>query len=434
MEEDTNLIDSPLAPTYCDKWEFSAFLEVVSEEEPSFSPFVTIEEHGKCRSNIREKVCFDLVGERSKQRMDTNEMEREIYAHLKRELAKVTGAYIILSQLFSLAEKIGTDMPVVLQGPAGQAAFRAAVWALVEEKQLTPVGKSPRTVSGLHVKYKVVRGETAKEDGLAVQIVREILPPAKVDYYIKKPQDFIADRELIRVLCDCARKKTEDWLTVNERAYELFGDEKFFKGGGKDRSRGEVILKRLGLDFSDVGCLETVEPFFSFQHKEFYRLPSRKIYIIENKDTFWSFKRQVMDKSSRLAADMLVYGEGRKILSSFTFMTEYESGPGRDAFFYFGDLDPEGINLYGELITAYPGYTITPFYEGYQELWRLGSERAPIAVTTAQKLKEVHLLKFLEGFSPQVALAMRRHLEEGFYIPQEALSAREMRKRFGRME
>lgn len=180
-----------------------------------------------------------------------------------------------------------------------------------------------------------------------------------------------------------------------------------------------------------MACEETVEPFFGFYDKDFHSLISRNIFIVENKDTFWSFKRNIMDYSSRIKVDMLVYGEGRKILSSFKFVSEYDVNLLADRFFYFGDLDAEGINIYCELLDEYPQYEISPFHEGYQAILEIGLRRESAKTPKEQKLKKENIFRFIKVFEDSWAAKLKKHLEGGFYIPQEALSATEMKERFG---
>ncbi|QNB47772.1 hypothetical protein BR63_16735 [Thermanaerosceptrum fracticalcis] len=372
----------------------------------------------------------------------------ELYIRLKNEINSIQSRYILLERLFSTAEGINYDMPVFLQSPEGRAAFNNAVMKLVSEQFISPVG-NPNTAQGLHLKYRINRSLEKKDKDLVAQIIRSIAPPATLDYYIKNPQDFLNDRVIIEIICLFLKQKNKDLITVNERAYQLFDDEKFFKGEGKNRSYGETVLKRLGLSYASIGCQETVEPFFSFQNKDFYSLAARNIYIIENKDTFWSFKRNIMDSSSKIKADMLVYGEGKKIVSSFQFIEEYEVDAQQDHFFYFGDLDPEGINIYCQLLDEYPQYKIYPFAEGYKAVLEIGMLREPVKTPKEQRVRKENIEKFIQALeeSPELKklessvssgvfdlswiVMLKKHLEGGFYIPQEALSATKMKERFG---
>lgn len=222
-------------------------------------------------------------------------------------------------------------------------------------------------------------------------------------------------------------KNADNWVTVNERSYELFGDEKFLQGAESGRSRGKIILNRLGLDYRDLGCRETLEPFFSFIEKTFHSTTDRQIFIIENRDTFWSFKRNM----TPIKADMLVYGEGRKILSSFQFMEEYNVILGRDKIYYFGDLDAEGVNIFCELADKYSSYGIIPFREGYLAMLEIGTRRGLLKTPKPQRMSRVNIERFISFFEQPWAAKLKSLLEKGFYIPQEALSATEMKERFG---
>lgn len=365
--------------------------------------------------------------------MKCNEMYNSelFYIKLKNEIYIYQGKYIFLGRLLSAIEGDNYDMPAYLQSPEGRDAFHDAVMKLVSEKLISPVGKKPITTHGLHLKYRINRKAEKKDDELARQIIKSIEPPAKLDYYLKNPQDFVKDRVIIEIISSFLRQKNNDIVTANERSYQLFGNEKFIKGDGKNRSHGETVLKRLGLGFSNIRCEDTIEPFFSFQNKDFHSKVSRNVYIIENRDTFWSFKRNIMDCSSIVKADMLVYGEGKKIISSFKFVDEYDVDPQRDIFFYFGDLDAEGINIYCELLDQYPQYRILPFCEGYQAVFEIGQRREPVKIPKQQKVNIENIERFISAFDQSWAIKLKKLLEGGFYIPQEALSAVEMKERFG---
>lgn len=365
--------------------------------------------------------------------MNCNEsVKKELYTKLKNEVKSGHGQYILLAALLTAAESMGQDMPAFLQSLEGQRIFHSAVKQLVEDAVLLPVGPTPNTIGGVYSKYKKINEMKPKEDELVPEMVRIIVPPAKLDYYLKNPRDYTEDREIITIISDFLRQRRFEMVTVNERAYELFRDEKFFKGTGKARSRGERILKRLGLNYQSIGCKETLEPFFSFAKKDFHLHNERKIYIIENKDTFWSFKDNVMEAAAAVTVDMLIYGEGRKILSSFKFIEEYEINPKRDEVFYFGDLDPEGINIYAELAAGYPQYQIDPFYAGYEAMVAIGLARPPAVIPKQQVVKAVNIERFLAGCNKELAEKLNELFISGCYIPQEALSAVEMRERFGK--
>lgn len=374
--------------------------------------------------------------------INDNVFENELYIHLQNYIGNCQSKTISLERLQSGAQSINNDMPVFLQSPEGQAVFHNCLQKLAAEHFLKPVGKKPDTVQGLYFKYKILKELSSKEFALTSDIIKLITPPASVDYYLKNPQDYWTDREIIEVLCSFLKQRNAGPLTINERAYQLFGDEKFFKGDHRSRSRGETVLKRLGLEYQSISCLETPEPFFSFLGKGFYSQSGRDIYIIENKDTFWSFKRTLMDCPSVIKPDMLIYGEGRKIISSFRFIEEYGIDPRKDRCFYFGDLDPEGINIYCELVDEYPQYMIELFALGYEAVLKIGLAHKAVKTPKEQRINKGNIEAFiaaLRQYSRDHGIfdladfdKLKKYLEDGFYIPQEALSAAGMKERFGK--
>lgn len=359
-------------------------------------------------------------------------LEKEIYILLKKEINDTGNKFIMLRRLFAVVENISSDMPIFLQSPEGQVVFYNGVNTLLTEQIILPVGKKINQ-NGLYVKYRINVRYEKKDNQLVTEIIRNISLPATLDYYAKHPEDYLNDKDIIDILLNFTKNKNDSIVTVNERAYELFGDEKFFKGDEKIRSRGETVLKRLGLDYLHLGCIETIEPFFSFYKKDFHLKHSRKIYIIENKDTFWSFKH-LMDSAVDFDLDMLIYGEGKKILSSFKFIDEYEINLKADTFIYFGDLDAEGIKIYGNLKARFPEYSIRPFYQGYQAIIEIGLMRKLVKTPKMQKVSEENIEKFINEFDEIFAKKIREIISEGFYIPQEALSAIKIKERFGNLD
>lgn len=356
-------------------------------------------------------------------------IEDEIYKILKKEIGNCHLKYILLNTLHCAVEKYDQEMPLFLQSPKGQAIFSDGLKRLVTEQIISPVGKKPYTHNGLYNKYRILKDLKGKDNQLITEIVRNIALPSAVDYYIKHPQQFINEQEIIKTINDFIKKGDHDVATVNERAYELFNDEKFFKGD--ERSQGEVILKRLGLNYSDIGCVDTPEPFFSFCRKDFFLRNARNICIIENKDTFWSFKKTVLDSEYTPNLDMLIYGEGKKILSSFRFIEEFEIEPSIDKFYYFGDLDPEGINIYCELRDKYYIYNVIPLLEAYVAALEIGRTHELIKTPKQQRISENNIRRFTHFFDEPWDMEIQKLLEGGFYIPQEALSAARLKERLG---
>lgn len=178
--------------------------------------------------------------------MNLNGADSEkIYRVLKKQVEKWPRTFIPLDSMYAGAEKISVEMPAFLQSPRGQVAFGLAVQRLVTEQGIVPVGKQPYTQQGLHQKYRINRPRIIRDEQLQMDIIRGIRPPASIDYYIQNPDEFLQDRPIITAMVEFLAREEQTMMTVNERAYQLFGDEKFFKGAGKSRSRADQLKELL---------------------------------------------------------------------------------------------------------------------------------------------------------------------------------------------
>ncbi|MDD4681410.1 MAG: hypothetical protein PHP79_11145, partial [Clostridia bacterium] len=206
-------------------------------------------------------------------------LEQEMIEKLRNKISYNRGSYILLAVLQKTVEGMNQEMPAFLMSSDGRAIFRRCIGTLISDNLISPVGRKPDLADGLYSKYRIFKTSQRKDEELASQIVRTIAPPARIDFYLKNPDLYLKDRDVIEKIIGFLNQATGDIVTVNERSYQLFGDEKFFRGAQSSRSRGETILHRLGLDYRDIGCEETLEPFFSFISKDFHSATDRHIFI-----------------------------------------------------------------------------------------------------------------------------------------------------------
>ena len=197
----------------------------------------------------------------------------------------------------------------------------------------------------------------------------------------------------------------------------------------------KIFLQRIGRTLTDLSCYLTTEPFFYIDYRSKpaaalengpVSVSSYTALIVENKDTFYSIKRawQVGNRSiSGISFDLLIYGEGRKIVGSFAFAQEIpDLVPETMRVYYFGDIDPEGIDIFGSLAAAFPLVTIEPFVSCYQALIRRYGRNAPLRREKNQKLRTVHEETFLSYFTSELSQEIRELVHTKKYIPQEGLS------------
>lgn len=305
----------------------------------------------------------------------------------------------------------------------GYVAFASVIEELCREKRLSPVrssGSNGRTppLFNRYRKQRVRLDESGQQQLLSlhprIKVDRYLVSPAQYEkdqVYLLALDKFFKDRELSKTLSTP--------YAVNERSFQIFADEKFLTS-----SAGRTFLQQVGLTYADLGCYQTYEPFFYVD----YRQPGEaagQILVVENKDTFFTIKKCFATGRRRIDGtrfNFLIYGEGRKIVSSFAFITEV---PGllveRSRVYYFGDLDPEGIDIFGSLTARYPDWLVQPCGYLYRRLLELHGHRAPRRREKQQRLRPDYLDRFLQVFDAPTAGKISELLTEGRYLPQEGL-------------
>ena len=107
-----------------------------------------------------------------------------------------------------------------------------------------------------------------------------------------------------------------------------------------------LLLNNLGLSLEKLNIYNTPEPFFYYINDK----SINNILIIENKDTWFTIRRILKENPRKIFGydiGLLIYGEGKKIISSIEFLKEKELSFLHDPNIkYWGDIDYEGINIY----------------------------------------------------------------------------------------
>ena len=208
-------------------------------------------------------------------------------------------------------------------------------------------------------------------------------------------------------------------VSKQERSFELFGLEKYL-----DSSEGKTLLQRLHLSLDDLRVKDYGEPFVFWPSRRIQPNRARKILITENLSFFHTCKNRMIQGQSILGyePDMLIYGEGKKIEKSLSFLEEIVSCTDSLQIHYSGDMDPEGWGIYVRLKHRYPQYSIClslPIYQAMSERNRLNdmdtkqqeSTRTLYEVVQEIKGQDQELADFIESLWNQ----KRR-------IPQEILT------------
>jgi len=310
----------------------------------------------------------------------------------------------------------------------GYHAFAASIEELVRDGVMSPVkasglnGRDP----ALYEKYRIIVKKNVPDPATRQKLLTWFHPLINTSHYLTHFNDYQKDEPFLLKL-DSFLKQHADLIslpviTANERSFQVFNDEKWLLS-----AHGRTFCQRTGLSLEDLRCCETYEPFFYYPGRMPVDKDTVNVLIVENKDTFFSLKgliRQGMDTWGGCTFSLLIYGEGRKIQSSFSFFSELEEYQNYCCnFFYFGDLDPEGILIWYDLQKNYR-VSIMPFTFFYNALFDAYGENAPPIKgdKAGQRYSEEAVEAFLAFFTAQRGREILQMLKENNYLPQEGLN------------
>lgn len=237
-----------------------------------------------------------------------------------------------------------------------------------------------------------------------------------LDYYFSHETEWFTDKELV--------DKIYQYLVINgfpkmastsqERSYDLVGDEKWldFKGGMK-------VLNQLKI--KDQMCIENqnelaifaINPNLCSGNNEFH-----KHLIVENKAIFYKMMALIEDTSF----STVIYGAGWRVISAMKDFNKQFPLAGEQSFYYFGDIDFEGLKIFSALQEVLEISVARDFYEALiSQSTSIGKENQvenPGVFAYFQNL-------FSNRLTP---------LKEGQYWPQEALSVAQLKMAWERLD
>jgi hypothetical protein len=211
---------------------------------------------------------------------------------------------------------------------------------LWEEGMISPVKKSPLNGRrpSLHSQWWVLSATVAKQwNDMDILRVSDLLNRAR---YRQHPE-WKTEEEWGRVdtIYDFIKEKDRyTWVTREERAFQLFGEEKFFSS-----DKGMMLMQRLQLTLSVLKAKVYGEPFVFWPSPYCEMKNAKKVLIVENLSFYHTCRQLMADRKSiqGIMPDLLIYGEGKKIEKSFAFLNHITATEELTVF-YVGDIDPEG--------------------------------------------------------------------------------------------
>ena len=304
--------------------------------------------------------------------------------------------------------------------------FHTDVERLVEGGFLVPVmsSKTNGRLPPLFNKYRII---TPPDDNTAdLESVRRLNPRLNLAGYLQRPELYRKHLEVVEGISRYLwfnHELLESPMSRKERSFSVWGREKLLD---EQRALVKDVLKFNGLDEEFLHYYDTPEPFFEYLHG---RDKPMTVLVIENKDTWFTFRKLMQDTGNNYIAgtlvNVLLYGEGNKItkrgaLANYS-ATMLGSEVGETRFLYFGDLDWEGIRLFFRTREANPSLSLKPFSAMYRLMLEL-AETVKLPKSLDQRGVIGPLSEFLALLGLDEEESLGALLAEGKYIPQEIIN------------
>lgn len=320
----------------------------------------------------------------------------------------------------------------VIQKALGISDYRdfcRVIKGLVEEGKLKPTRGGKDTngkIPPLAKKYRIIEEKkTYDRVDLLNEIQSKFPLKYKGNYYKNHLDQYQMDRSYIMMMCNYHNRKDsplKEVMSHNERLYDIFNHEK-----DVFTRPLQTILARLGLDEDYLNFYKTPEPFIYYSSNE---NDKQTILIVENKDTWYTMRRLLQEGYE--AFDTIIYGEGKKILSSIEELSDHQKSYFRNTentYRYFGDLDDEGLNIYLSLADKVPEINIKIWQLGYDMMLKLGEENNRWRLYKAQRnIGEEKIRHLFPVWNEETINRLVSRFSHNEYIPQEILNYQVLKK------
>jgi hypothetical protein len=317
--------------------------------------------------------------------------------------------------------------------PSLNESFIIAVRSCIDNEILKPLGNAillPQYGKLPHKYYINTAYFESDNEILPSNIVTHLHRRLDTSYYVKHAGEYYKQQDIIHRINDILWQEDLEILTANERAYLIFGDEKAITSPGEAAIDGADIMKKLGgLTLDDIKAKRTYEPFFYIATDKFHDRndgDKRNILIIENQDTFNTFMDAILN-NHLTGVHLLIYGEGNAITRKFEFIQSIH-GKLDDNYYYFGDIDPEGISIYHRLKAKFPDYNIHPAVSLYNYMLDKIDPSNAKELRKPQKITNVSVSQFIKSFDDDTRIVINDLIYSHRYLPQEVINKTDMRR------
>lgn len=293
--------------------------------------------------------------------------------------------------------------------------FANVIISLEADRVLEEIKTTGRTtrLPSLAWQYRIYRNVLINTHHTALQFARKQFHPSiNLDfYYSKDPSAWEKDLPYLQLIHTYLEKYSfpKTYVPAPERSLELVGNEKWISEHG-----GKELLERVGL-FSTLKIIPLSEPLMFAVNPATIHHPIQSHLIVENKTTY----QALLPILTETDFSTLIFGSGKSVIKSIEQFTMQYPVDANHHFFYFGDIDREGILIWYLLSAKQQMLLAMPFYQAC-----LAKE--PLTGKEYQKEHPEALTEFLEYFPPDKQSVIRNLLLEGRYYPQERLKTEEL--------
>lgn len=313
---------------------------------------------------------------------------------------------------------------------ADYVEYHHTVMELIQNSIIIPVTSSGLNgmTPPLHKRYTIRRSKVNYDE--VIPEIRLLHSRLNIEGYLNDPKKYKKHRPWLSYLDSFLKTQTqrlEIALSINERSFQIFKKEKALKD---DKELAVILHFNPGIR-EILNYYYTPEPFFTYVIRPWEtEVKGEKlelnILIVENKDTWYTLRSRLSMGHSCIAGthfDCLIYGEGKKISRKIDSLAEFDKSffkMAKTYYFYFGDLDYEGVAIVHDLIKVNPTLAIKVMKPLYIAMLKASSHIQLPFTKENQNKKAAEW--FLSLFEPEHQKTIRHILECGTYIPQEILN------------
>lgn len=296
--------------------------------------------------------------------------------------------------------------------------FGHEILDLETEELLVAIKKAGRNnkIPSIAYKYRINKALLKKDVHQDIETKRFRLHAIlELDEYFHLPpeeweHDYPFIEKINTYIENCGLPNSE--VPAPERSLALVGDEKWIQEKG-----GRKVLERLKV-WDALKIIPVSDPLAFIIDPNKINNSHHFHLIVENKTAFDGLSLAV--KNTQFTT--LIYGQGYKITKGIDyFHKQLPLEHVTHTFYYFGDIDWEGIKIWYQLTNNFEAKLAIPFYLAC-------IDKTPTTLKTNQKPSEEATQSFLSFFGRVHQEKMIAALENQQYWPQEVISSDELKK------